>query len=74
MLIERRGIHAAGEPDVAGACGVSHPGSLREPRLGPCSATIPLGCHQLSGLSLLLQHFPLVMDGNFPAWVKSNFS
>lgn len=49
----------------------THPGTSESPGWAP---TIPLGLSPALSLSLLLQHFPLVMDGNFPAWVKSNFS
>lgn len=52
----------------------THPGASESQGWAPCPATIPLGLSPALSLSLLLQHFPLVMDGNFPAWVKSNFS
>lgn len=57
--------------------GVSHlPRSLGEARLGPLPRPRPhlLRLSPALSLSLLLQHFPLVMDGIFPAWVKSNVS
>lgn len=57
--------------------GVSHPAqSLGEAQLGPLPRLHPhpLGLSPALSLSLLLQHFPLVMDGIFPAWVKSNVS
>lgn len=61
-------------------------GRPRQPGTGPWSlrvapthpgrapATRPLGPSPALCLSLRLRHFPLVMDGNFPAWVKSDVS
>lgn len=70
-----RRLMAAPELMLPEPVGVSHPPrSLREPALGPLPCPRPLGLSPARGLSLLHQHFPLVMDGNFPAWVKSNFS
>lgn len=75
VLRERQAADGCPGADAAEPVGVSHPPwSLREPALGPLPCPRPLGLSPARGLSLLHQHFPLVMDGNFPAWVKSNFS
>lgn len=53
-------------------------GGSRPPRPAPAPhpapTTRPLGPLPALCLSLRLRHFPLVMDGNFPAWVKSDVS